>query len=136
MDFKQTWHLKRYLSWFRDFWIFVRMNFHLNIAVIVEFWNFLGCEMDLVLVIDLSTTTNPIYKNYIEMSEQLINRLLIGSRYTRVALITFSSVGKTHTHFNLNKYFFNFWDINLNQWPNGQLFFRMEPSVIFLSSKS
>ena len=59
--------------------------------------------MDLVLVMDLSSTTFPLYQHYKEMAEQLLNRLLIGPRYTRVALITFSSVGKTHTHFNLGR---------------------------------
>uniref|UniRef100_A0A915PN66 VWFA domain-containing protein n=1 Tax=Setaria digitata TaxID=48799 RepID=A0A915PN66_9BILA len=37
------------------------------------------------------------------MAEELINRLLIGRRFSRVALITFSSVGKTRTQFNLNR---------------------------------
>ncbi|VDM21644.1 unnamed protein product [Wuchereria bancrofti] len=64
-----------------------------------------GCEQDVVLVMDLSTTTNPVYRKYIEMAEELINRLLIGRRFSRIALITFSSVGKTRTQFNLDRYF-------------------------------
>ncbi|VDO60148.1 unnamed protein product [Onchocerca flexuosa] len=54
---------------------------------------------------DLSTTTNPVYRKYIEMAEELINRLLIGRRFSRVALVTFSSVGKTRAQFNLDRYF-------------------------------
>ncbi|MCP9265419.1 hypothetical protein DINM_020707 [Dirofilaria immitis] len=62
-------------------------------------------QQDVVLVMDLSTTTNPVYRKYIEMAEELINRLLIGRRFSRVALITFSSVGKTRAQFNLDRYF-------------------------------
>ncbi|EFO16780.1 hypothetical protein LOAG_11723, partial [Loa loa] len=64
-----------------------------------------GCEQDVVLVMDLSTTTNPIYRKYIEMAEELVNSLVIGRRFSRIALITFSSVGKSRTQFNLDRYF-------------------------------
>jgi hypothetical protein len=60
--------------------------------------------MDLVLVIDFSTTTQPIYKKYIELSQRLVGKLKIGRRFTRVALIVFSTVGKTYTVFNLNAF--------------------------------
>jgi hypothetical protein len=65
---------------------------------------FLGCEQDLVLVLDMSSTTHPIYKVYEELCEKLLNRLKIGLRYTRVALVTFNSVGGTYTHFDLDRY--------------------------------
>lgn len=63
-----------------------------------------GCELDLVLVLDFSTTTQPIYQSYIALSQRLVGRLKIGPRYTRVALVVFSSVGGTYTSFNLNHY--------------------------------
>jgi hypothetical protein len=62
------------------------------------------CEMDLVLVIDFSRTTEPIYKRYMDLSQQLVSKLKIGKHYTRVALVLFASVGSTYTAFNLNKY--------------------------------
>lgn len=57
---------------------------------------------------DLSTTTSPVYRKYIEMAEELTSKLLIGRRFTRIALITFSSVGKSRVQFNLDrlKFFF------------------------------
>lgn len=65
---------------------------------------FLGCEQDLVLVLDMSSTTHPIYKTYEELCVKLLHKLKIGLRYTRVALITFNSVGGTFTHFDLDRY--------------------------------
>ena len=79
---------------------------------------FTGCEQDLVLVsknvkpkcahfskvFDFSTTTQPVYQDYMRLSEQLISQLYISPRHTRVAMITFSSPGKTHTQWNLNKF--------------------------------
>lgn len=38
------------------------------------------------------------------MAERLLRQLYISPRHTRVALITFSSVGKTHTRFDLNRF--------------------------------
>uniref|UniRef100_A0A914CK42 VWFA domain-containing protein n=1 Tax=Acrobeloides nanus TaxID=290746 RepID=A0A914CK42_9BILA len=52
----------------------------------------------------MSSTTHPIYKNYEELCEKLLHRLKIGLRYTRVALVTFNSVGGTYTHFDLDRY--------------------------------
>jgi hypothetical protein len=53
---------------------------------------------------DFSTTTSPIYRDYMAMAERLLRQLYISPRHTRVALITFSSVGKTHTRFDLNRF--------------------------------
>ncbi|KAK0400083.1 hypothetical protein QR680_003346 [Steinernema hermaphroditum] len=63
-----------------------------------------SCELDLILVMDFSTTTTPIYKEYISMAERLISRLKIGPHYTRVSLVVFSTVGKTHSVFDLKRY--------------------------------
>ncbi|KAE9554557.1 hypothetical protein FO519_002196 [Halicephalobus sp. NKZ332] len=63
-----------------------------------------SCEQDLVLVMDFSSTTHPVYKEYQKMSEQMLRQLYISPRHTRVALIIFSSVGKTHTKFDLDRY--------------------------------
>ena len=63
-----------------------------------------GCEQDLVLVLDMSSTTHPIYKIYEDLSDKLLHKLKVGLRYTRVALITFNSVGGTFTHFDLDRY--------------------------------
>lgn len=53
---------------------------------------------------DFSSTTQPVYKDYAVLAERLIRKLYISPRHTRVALIIFSSVGKTHTKFDLKKY--------------------------------
>ena len=53
---------------------------------------------------DFSTTTSPVYRDYMAMGERLIRQLYISPRHTRVALVIFSSVGKTHTKFDLNRY--------------------------------
>jgi len=55
-------------------------------------------------VFDFSTTTEPVYKDYIRLGEQLVSQLYVSPRHTRVALVTFSSPGKTHTHFDLKQY--------------------------------
>uniref|UniRef100_A0A158PCM3 VWFA domain-containing protein n=1 Tax=Angiostrongylus cantonensis TaxID=6313 RepID=A0A158PCM3_ANGCA len=62
------------------------------------------CELDLVLVLDFSTTTDPLVEYYKEMSQRLIKALRIGPRYTQVAVVTFATVGRTRTKFNLKKY--------------------------------
>lgn len=56
------------------------------------------------MVLDFSTTTHPIYKTYQELAERLVGRLKVGLRYTRVALVVFSSVGWTQTKFDLDRY--------------------------------
>lgn len=53
---------------------------------------------------DFSSTTQPVYKQYEILAEQLLRQLYISPRHTRVALIIFSSVGKTHTKFDLDRY--------------------------------
>lgn len=53
---------------------------------------------------DFSSTTQPVYKDYAVLAERLIRQLYISPRHTRVALIIFSSVGKTHTKFDLKKF--------------------------------
>ncbi|EPB67788.1 von Willebrand factor type A domain protein [Ancylostoma ceylanicum] len=62
------------------------------------------CELDLVLVIDFSTTTDPLIKFYKEMSQKLVSALKIGPHHTQVAVVTFATVGKTRTKFNLKQY--------------------------------
>jgi hypothetical protein len=53
---------------------------------------------------DFSTTTSPVYRDYMAMGEKLLRQLYISPRHTRVALVIFSSVGKTHTKFDLNRF--------------------------------
>ncbi|VDM66257.1 unnamed protein product [Strongylus vulgaris] len=60
--------------------------------------------MDLVLVLDFSTTTDPLVRYYKELCQRLINALKIGPHYTQVAVVTFATVGRTRTRFNLKKY--------------------------------
>ncbi|KJH51055.1 von Willebrand factor type A domain protein [Dictyocaulus viviparus] len=62
------------------------------------------CEMDLVLVFDFSTTTDPLIEYYKEMSKKLVQALRIGPHYTLVAAVTFATVGRTRTKFNLKRY--------------------------------
>lgn len=38
------------------------------------------------------------------MAEKMLRQLYISPRHTRVALVIFSSVGKTHTKFDLNRF--------------------------------
>ncbi|ETN80514.1 von Willebrand factor type A domain protein [Necator americanus] len=64
----------------------------------------IGCELDLVLVMDFSTTTDPIIRFYKELAQKLISALKIGPHYTQVAVVTFATVGKTRTKFNLKRY--------------------------------
>ncbi|VDL75782.1 unnamed protein product [Nippostrongylus brasiliensis] len=60
--------------------------------------------MDLVLVVDFSTTTDPIVSFYKEMAQRLVSALKIGPHYTQVAVITFATVGRTRTKFNLKRF--------------------------------
>ncbi|CAJ0583944.1 unnamed protein product, partial [Mesorhabditis spiculigera] len=63
-----------------------------------------GCELDLVLVVDLSATTLAIYDFYKEQAKALVDKLYISPRHTRVAAVSFASVGKTQTEFSLRRY--------------------------------
>ncbi|PIC36157.1 hypothetical protein B9Z55_015256 [Caenorhabditis nigoni] len=65
---------------------------------------FIGCELDLVLVLDFSTTTDPVYNSYKDLSKRLVQQLKIGPHYTQVAAVTFATVGRTRVRFNLKKY--------------------------------
>ncbi|KAH7718223.1 Protein C18H7.1 [Aphelenchoides avenae] len=65
---------------------------------------FTGCEQDLVLVMDFSTTTSRIYMQYEELAERLLRQLYISPRHTRVALVIFSSQRRTYTRFDLNHF--------------------------------
>ncbi|KAK6021805.1 von Willebrand factor type A domain protein, partial [Ostertagia ostertagi] len=62
------------------------------------------CEMDLVLILDFSTTTDPVYRFYKEMSQRLVRALRIGPHHTQVAVVTFANVGRTRTKFNLKRF--------------------------------
>ncbi|KAH7707509.1 Protein C18H7.1 [Aphelenchoides avenae] len=62
------------------------------------------CEQDLVLVMDFSTTTSRVYKQYQILAERLLRQLYVSPRHTRVALVVFSSEKKTYTRFNLNDF--------------------------------
>lgn len=53
---------------------------------------------------DFSTTTHPVYKDYMRLAENLLSKLWVSPRHTRVALVIFSSPGKTHTEFDLKRY--------------------------------
>lgn len=57
-----------------------------------------------MLVLDFSSTTHPIYEDYKKLAEQLLRKLKVGLRYTRVGCITFASIGWTQTHFDLKRY--------------------------------
>lgn len=63
-----------------------------------------GCEMDLVLVIDFSTTTDPVYGFYKDLSKRLVQALKVSPRHTQVAVVTFATVGRTKVQFSLKKY--------------------------------
>lgn len=43
-----------------------------------------GCELDLVLVLDFSTTTDPLVQFYKDMSARLVSALRIGPHHTQV----------------------------------------------------
>ncbi|PIO66606.1 hypothetical protein TELCIR_11674 [Teladorsagia circumcincta] len=60
--------------------------------------------MDLVLILDFSTTTDPVYRFYKEMSQRLVRSLRIGPHHTQVAVVTFANVGRTRTKFNLKRF--------------------------------
>lgn len=53
---------------------------------------------------DFSTTTQPIYQEYKKLAERLVRQLYVSPRHTRIALVTFSSVGGTYTVFDLKRY--------------------------------
>ncbi len=55
-------------------------------------------------MIDFSSTTHPIYLEYLTMAEKLVSQLHIGAGYTFVAMVVFSNVGSTHTIFSLKQY--------------------------------
>ncbi|GMT24800.1 hypothetical protein PFISCL1PPCAC_16097, partial [Pristionchus fissidentatus] len=63
-----------------------------------------GCELDLVFVLDFSTTTDPIYKEYKKMAAAIVKKMKIGPHHTQISCVTFSSAGKTSTAFNLKRY--------------------------------
>lgn len=43
-----------------------------------------GCELDLVFVLDFSTTTDPIYKEYKKMASSIVKKMKVGPHHTQV----------------------------------------------------
>lgn len=65
----------------------------------------LGCELDVLLIVDFSGSVSSLFNEYISMCEQLVQKLKVGKFFTRVAMLQFSSKHRTEMTFLFNKTF-------------------------------
>uniref|UniRef100_A0A0N5CY84 VWFA domain-containing protein n=1 Tax=Thelazia callipaeda TaxID=103827 RepID=A0A0N5CY84_THECL len=62
-----------------------------------------GCKMDAMIIIDSSGSVEETFGREKELAEEIINRLQVGSEYTRVAIIKFAAKEKVRKIWSFNQ---------------------------------
>lgn len=60
--------------------------------------------MDLIFVIDYSSSVTALYSSYVDMAVKIVEQLHVGEYFTRISMVQFSSLARTVATFHLNKY--------------------------------